>query len=45
MVALNQYDEGMVKAVESNFREKDWIFNTSSREWLNDKLGLSFKGQ
>jgi hypothetical protein len=42
--SLCSYDAGLVKAVESNFREKEWSFNHAGKEWSNEKLSISFRG-
>ena len=42
--SLQEYDEGLVKAVEINFREKEWSFNGQSREWVNERMQVAFKG-
>jgi hypothetical protein len=28
IAGLYKYDEGLVKAVESNFREREWTYNS-----------------
>ena len=38
MTSMYQYDEGLVKAVEGNIKEKEWAFNTASREWVNERM-------
>ena len=38
-----EYEKQLSKAVESNFNEKDWSFNSASREWSNPKLQLTLK--
>lgn len=44
MACLYKYDEGLVKAVESNFRDKDWSFNPAQKEWCNEKINVTFRG-
>lgn len=44
MASLYKYDEGLVKAVESNYREKDWAYNSAQKEWSNEKLNVNFRG-
>ena len=41
---LSQYDPGLIKAVETNYRERDWSYNGGAREWCNDKMHITFKG-
>lgn len=41
---LYQYDEGLAKAVEGNFRDKEWFFNHQTREWSNERTQVSFRG-
>ena len=40
MSGLYQYENGLSKAVESNFKEKEWLFNPHTREWINDRIQI-----
>ena len=40
---LGSYEGNLTKAVESNFVERDWNFNSISREWYNSKISLVLK--
>lgn len=44
MDSLYKYDEGLGKAVEGNFRERDWTYSSANREWTNDKINVTFRG-
>ena len=44
MASLYRYDEGLVKAVESNFIDRDWSFNPIQKEWCNEKVNVTFRG-
>jgi len=43
MAGLYQYDEGLAKAVTSNFRDKEWSFNAGDNEWCNERINVTFK--
>jgi hypothetical protein len=40
---LLQYDQGLVQAVEKNFKEREWEYNKQNREWSNDRIPFTFK--
>ena len=43
MSSLFQYDQGLVQAVEKNFKEREWEYNKQNKEWINDRIPFTFK--
>ena len=43
MNSLFQYDDGLTKVVERNFKEREWEYNKISKEWSNDRIPFNFK--
>ena len=43
MSSLFQYDQGLVQAVERNFKEREWEYNKQNREWVNERIPFAFK--
>ena len=43
MQSLLGYDQGLVLAVEKNFKEREWEYNRQNKEWANDRIPFTFK--
>lgn len=34
---LFKYDQGLIKAVEGNFKEREWFYSNQNKEWQSEK--------